>query len=151
MLLRSISIFLTFIFDSLAFPFYLLWFLPFPDQGQAGLHHFSPIGSPPMALPGLEIMTPSGFSFAGLVEVDPRNTKRGLLLQDRVGRAEPPAFPVREHLLLDGFGIGSMEGQDVRLGVPDVLFQSDAAVDSQAGATDNLLPRRAEPSEVVLA
>ena len=38
-----------------------------------------------------------------------------------------------------------------RLGVPYVLFQSDAAVDEQAGATLNLLSRYAKPIEEILA
>jgi hypothetical protein len=73
-------------------------------------------------------MSPSGFSFAGLVEVDPRGALRGVLLQDRVGRAEAPALPVREHLLLDGLRIGAIEGQDIRFGMPRVLLDTDAAV-----------------------
>jgi hypothetical protein len=77
----------------------------------------------------LEIVAPPGFSFAGLAEVDPRSALRGVLLQHRVGCAEAPPLPVREHLLFDGLRIGAMEGQDVRLGAPHVLFQSDAAID----------------------
>ncbi|MCK4840178.1 MAG: hypothetical protein KAS94_15335, partial [Desulfobulbaceae bacterium] len=96
-------------------------------------------------------MTPSGFSFAGLVEVDPRGALRGVLLQDRVGCAEAPPLPVRENFLLNCLRPGSMEGQDVRLGVPHVLRQSEAAVDAQAAATDRLLSRYADPADVVLA
>jgi hypothetical protein len=62
-------------------------------------------------------MTPSGFAFAGLVKVDPWGALRGVLLQDRVGRAEAPALPVGKDFLLDGLRPGAIEGQDIRLRV----------------------------------
>src|SRR5210317_2265603 len=150
MLLRSISIFLTCIFDSLHFLSIFYGFCLFPIW-QSGVEPLCPDRIPPMTSPGLEVVTPSGFAFAGLVEVDPRNTKRGLLLQDRVGRAKAPALPIRQHLILDGLRPGTLEGQDFRHGMPHVLLQSDAAVDGQAAATDRLLSRYAYPADVVLA
>ena len=95
-------------------------------------------------------MTPSGFSFAGLIEVDPRSTLGRMLLQDRVWRAEAPAFPVGEHLLLDGLWPGTMEGQDVRLGMPDMLLEADATVETETAATDRLLALSGKPADVVL-
>ncbi len=95
-------------------------------------------------------MAPSGFSFAGLVEVHPRSTLGRVLLQDRVGRAEAPVLPVREYLLLDGLRPGAMEGQDVRLWVSHMFLEADAAVEAETAATERLLALSGKPADVVL-
>lgn len=79
-------------------------------------------------------MSTSGFAFTSLGEVDPRDALRAMLLQYRVGRAEAPALPVRQHLVLDVLRPGSLESQDMRFGFTNMLFKTEAAVDSYSRA-----------------
>ncbi len=85
-----------------------------------------------MALPGSEILSLSGFTFASRAEVRPGSAWRAMLHQRRIRRVETPLVPVCQHLFLDILRPSPVESQDAGLGQAGECFEPEAAIDAVA-------------------